>query len=236
LRETHQLSCFLQLHEAAAPQTVEAFRAEIARTNDGLRAEPLTPGIVQLLGLGPVLSRLPRPMRRARREPGTVVPGDRFFTLRVADDPTKDDGAAVHTEVPARAPVAGPNVASGVPAVVASARRTSIPEQYQKPWEFHLSREEALYDMNVATTFAGPFRRLWRGLKRLFGGRRALRRWQALLCGKNAEEQLWGVRPPRGSLDRAAVREWARRTLEFAGYDPGVMLAEWEIFWRRKGV
>jgi hypothetical protein len=62
-----------------------------------------------------------------------------------------------------------------------------------------------------------------------------LRKWQILLCGKGFDEQLWAVRPPDGGLTHRAVRQWAARTLELAGYQPGVMLLEWEIFWRRKG-
>ena len=30
------------------------------------------------------------------------------------------------------------------------------------------------------------------------------------------------------------VRRWAAETLAAAGYDPAHMLAEWEVFWRRK--
>jgi len=66
--------------------------------------------------------------------------------------------------------------------------------------------------------------------------REAWRKWQALLSGKSLDEQLWAVRPPRGWTTRQAVRDWARQTLEQAGYDPRMMLVEWEIFWRRKGL
>jgi len=37
-------------------------------------------------------------------------------------------------------------------------------------------------------------------------------------------------------VSHTAIREWARKTLEAAGYDSQAMLPEWEIFWRRKGV
>jgi len=57
-----------------------------------------------------------------------------------------------------------------------------------------------------------------------------------LLGAKDLEEQLWAVRPPHGSVRDPSVREWARQTLDSAGYDSRVMLREWEIFWRRKGV
>ena len=35
--------------------------------------------------------------------------------------------------------------------------KTAIPERYIKPWEFKLTRDEVLYDMNVTATFTnGP--------------------------------------------------------------------------------
>jgi hypothetical protein len=75
-----------------------------------------------------------------------------------------------------------------------------------------------------------------RGLVRAFAKRNEYHRWRALLEGKDADEQLWGVRPPSGRLADAAVRGWASRTLSLAGYDAGRMLREWELYWRRKGV
>ena len=62
------------------------------------------------------------------------------------------------------------------------------------------------------------------------------RKWRVLLCGRSFDEQLWEVRPPRGAPSHRIVRQWARTTLELAGYDATTMLLEWEIFWRRKGV
>jgi hypothetical protein len=104
-----------------------------------------------------------------------------------------------------------------------------------KPWEIKLTRDEALYDMNVTATFTGWFSSLRRGLQRWFGGRREWKRWQALLYGKSADEQLWAIRPPEGGLTHPRIREWAMKTLELAGYEPHAMLLEWEVFWRRKG-
>jgi hypothetical protein len=63
-----------------------------------------------------------------------------------------------------------------------------------------------------------------------------MKKWRLLLSGKSADEQLWGIRPPSGGVSQPAIREWARKTLEAAGYDSQAMLLEWEIFWRRKGV
>jgi hypothetical protein len=114
--------------------------------------------------------------------------------------------------------------------------KTMVPEQWIKPWEFQISREEALYDMLAAAASHSATLAFIRGLTDRFGHRQAWRKWQALLAGKSLDEQLWAVRPPRGLVSGATVRDWARQTLEQAGYDPRVMLAEWEIFWRRKGL
>src|SRR5262245_34058459 len=107
--------------------------------------------------------------------------------------------------------------------------KTAIPERWIKPWEFQISREEAMYDMQLAPSFRSR-------LAALFGNRKSWRKWQALLTGKSLDEQLWAVRPPRGRLAQPTTREWARKTLGEAGYDAKTMVAEWEIFWRRKGL
>ncbi|HEU0178990.1 MAG TPA: hypothetical protein VFV58_32395 [Blastocatellia bacterium] len=118
--------------------------------------------------------------------------------------------------------------------------KTAIPEQWIKPWEFQISREEALYDMRAAAISRTGLLAFIRSLTNWFGHRaawrEAWRKWQALLAGKSFDEQLWAVRPPRGTIGRPAVRDWALRTLERAGYDTRVMLVEWEIYWRRKGL
>lgn len=114
--------------------------------------------------------------------------------------------------------------------------KTAIPDQWIRQWEFQISREEAIYDMRAAASFRASPLAFIRDLTGWFGNRRARRKWQALLAGKKPDEQLWAVRPPRGLIGSPAVREWARQTLEQAGYDTSAMLAEWEIFWRRKGL
>jgi hypothetical protein len=128
----------------------------------------------------------------------------------------------------------------GAPNPTARRLKTAIPERWIKPWEFQISREEALYDMRAAVSSRAGLRAFIRGLTDWFVKRSALReaerKWHALLAGKSPEDQLWAVRPPKGMIARQAVRDWASYTLERAGYDPRVMLAEWEIFWRRKGL
>jgi hypothetical protein len=114
--------------------------------------------------------------------------------------------------------------------------KNSIPERFCQPWEFKFSRDEVLYDMNVTGPFRGLFASVLRRLKESIHRRSALRRWQVLLSGRSLDEQLWAIRPPEGGLRHPGIRDWAQKTLALAGYDPGNMLLEWEIFWRRKGV
>src|SRR5207253_5296189 len=120
----------------------------------------------------------------------------------------------------------------------ASAQRlkTTVPGNFVRPWEFQMSREEALYDLSFASNFLGSLGGKLRRLIHCLAFRRELRKWQMLLHGKNADEQLWSVRPPRGGLTHRFVQAWAQSALQLAGYDSRNILAEWQIFLRRKGV
>src|SRR5262245_42475548 len=90
------------------------------------------------------------------------------FALKVAEDPTRPTGPP---------------------------RRSLIPDRYRMPWEFQVSRKDAIAHM---TKDARPG---WRErLARFFERRaaeRATDRWCGQLEGKPILEQLWGVRPPR---------------------------------------
>jgi hypothetical protein len=214
---------------------------------------PLTDSLAQRLGLGQTLPPKPAfpPQRRAR---GIVLAGDRLIRLLAAGDPTQDEAIAAgetRRQVPQSTapavetrrqvpPSAAPALrASPRPAEAFSqppaerARRSAIPEQYLQPWEFRRSREEAIYAMHDATR-GGWLRLLLRALRAPFVSRREFFRWQIMLSGKPVDDQLWGVRPPAGGLGHRHVRDWAARTLALAGYDPTLMLSEWEIYWRRK--
>ena len=164
--------------------------------------------------------------------PGVVAAGARFMTLRVALDPTGETAppasAASSPAAMTEAPVAAP------PPAPAFTARATVPEEYTKPWEMRLGRDEVLYDMSVAASH--------NGLRRMFDGWRGrvkaddLKKWRALLSGKAVDEQLWGIKPPRGGLADTGVRRWAEQTLQLAGYEMPRMLVEWEIHWRRKGL
>jgi hypothetical protein len=172
------------------------------------------------------------------RRPGDILPNERVFRLRVESDPTgdnsslRDDNGSGNPATPHWTPMRAPD--SNAP--TSGAPKKSIPDRMIKAWEFRISREEALYDMNVAKTFAGYLRSLAHRLKALICCRGEMKKWRLLLSGKSADEQLWVVRPPSAGMCQSRIREWARKTLEAAGYDSQAMLLEWEIFWRRKGV
>ena len=232
LRDVHRLPCYVQVYEATTPQKFEA----LARAACGDRAslsdvQPLTHALAMQLQLAPLLSAPARIPPSAHRESGVVLPGERVFRLQLANDPTADEPPPKTVESSA---VVRPS--SDAPASTQAALKTAIPECFLKPWEFRTSREEALYDLSCACTFLGWLSGKLRRLAHCLAFRRELRRWQVLLSGKSIDEQLWGVRPPRGGLTHRFVQSWAKNAIDLGGYDPRNMLIEWQIFWRRKGV
>jgi hypothetical protein len=226
LHDTHRLACHAQVYEITKPQPVAALASALLGPDQPPQLLRLTPALAARLELVPLLAPRRNRGRVMPAQPGLVLPDERLVRLRVATDPTRTPATPL-----GRAP------APDAVAVAPPARpRTAIPERFVKPWEFRLSREEAVYDMQAA---APRFPALAGWLERVAGwwrGRDELTKWHTLLAGKSRDEQLWGVRPPRGGLSRPAVRAWATRVLELAGYDPRPMLPEWEIFWRRKGL
>jgi len=245
LRDTHRLRCHAQVFEALAPQRREIIAMTVlGDASLASMLHPLTEGFATRLGLAATMPQWPAQPPQ-RREPGVALAGDRFICLLVDDDPTRDSVAARPAQMPDRVPARAPaplpasmqspsaQPAAPVPLATNAPRRTAIPQQYLQPWEFRRSREEAIYQMHFPAT-TGWLRRLLRGLRGPSVSRREFVRWQVMLSGKDADAQLWAVRPPIGGFDHPKVREWAARTLALAGYDPVLMLTEWEIYWRRK--
>jgi hypothetical protein len=217
LRDTHRLACRLQVYEVLCATTADAIREA---TGGGLSLGEelylLTPAGARCLGM-PHLLAPGAPSDGADRAPGRLVRGDYVFQLTVDGDPTKDAPASARP-----APSHEPR---------APERKRAIPERYLSPWAFSVSREQALYEMS-----SGRWPRLRALASRLahpFAARAQERRWCALVAGKTPDDQLWSVPPPT-ACRTAAFRERIRQLLDAAGYDPAVMLAEWEIFWRRK--
>jgi hypothetical protein len=242
LRDLHRLACHVQIYEALAQQRADEFLEAIqCAGHQNIPIEPLTEESIAMLGLKEFLAQHPRPPQDSLREPGYVLPFECFYSLRISSDPTAETVEATETAASTARNTGGKSIiAAPVPASSPQAKepssRRDIPERFQNPWEFQFGRDEVLYDMNVRIGSRGSVGALLRKVGRWYRRREEFRKWQALLCVKNLEEQLWAVRPPRGSVSDPSVREWARQTLESAGYDSRAMLLEWEIFWRRKGV
>jgi len=217
LRETHQLPCYLQVFEVRRPIALQGVATSLGKDQHQLLR--LTPLLAQKLGLSsliPALKHVP-PVARP-----ILMTGEMACCLQVVRDPTAELESAAREQV-----VADQNA-------VAPARK-SIPPAYLKPWEFKLSREEALYDMNSGQATRGWFRRLLAVFRERVR-RSDFERWSSLLTNKAADEQLWAVRPPTHSLNKPQIRHWALQVLAAAGYDAQSMLTEWEIYWRRKGL
>jgi hypothetical protein len=239
VRDTHRLACYLQVYEVTTAQRLESLAAAaLGNAGSVSQLQPMTESLTHQLGITSLLRIRPRALGNFPREAGLLLPYERVFRLQLAQDPTADDSTLAEQQPAMNLPVKEPVASDEQPPAPAPGRglKTIIPERYIKPWEFKLSRDEALYDMNVTATFAGWFSSLSIWLKGWIRGRSELKKWQVLLSGKSADEQLWGVRPPKGGVSHSAIRDWACKTLETAGYDPRTMLLEWEIFWRRKGL
>jgi hypothetical protein len=239
VRDTHRLACYLQVYEVTTAQRLESLAA--AALGDAgcvSQLKPMTESITHQLGLTSLLRIRPRALGNFPREAGLLLPYERVFRLQLAQDPTVDDETLGERQPAMNCPVKEPFASDEQPPAPVPGRglKTVIPERYIKPWEFKLTRDEALYDMNVTATFAGWISSLSKWLKGWIRGRGELKKWQVLLSGKSADEQLWAVRPPKRGISHSAIRDWAYKTLETAGYDPRTMLLEWEIFWRRKGL
>lgn len=220
LRDTYRLPCYVQVLETERAVSVNEL-AGVYKSESGrpVRLYFLTDEIAAKLDL--VLPLRAAPPQDVQRPPNTLLAHERVFRLIVANDPTIDI-ANNGSNLPVSAPTT-------------TTLKDTIPSRFVKEWEFKISRDEALYDMNVPSTLGKSILRICRRL-RVGKHRREFSKWQALLMGKDLDEQLWAVRPPTGILRDSVVRDWATKTLELGGYDSRKMMIEWEILWRRKGL
>jgi hypothetical protein len=222
LQPRHQLACYLQMYESGTTMPISVLEDAAARElGKAGKLIPLSYDLCRKFGLS-----LPRPafaLASARQvySPGIAPAGARFMTLRVALDPTAEAAAP-------------PSTSDAPMAVTTPTLKTSIPEEFSKPWDLRLSRDEALYDMTLAAS-RGAWQRLLDSLLNRISGRN-MKKWHALLFGKSPDQQLWDVKPPKGGLRDARIRCWVEQTLQLGGYDVARMLAEWEIHWRRRGL
>ena len=207
LRDDHRIPCYVQVLEVRSRLTA----GDLAQALFGDPASArdlmmLTPVAAQRLDVAAMLPPIFGEKPEEPRERGVLVAGDRVFVLRPAIDPTADS----------------PRPAE---------RTQKIPDQFANQ-AFQRSREEVLAIMQAEP---GVTTRIVNRVKALCS-RSAFDQWQRGMWSKNPAEQLWASCPPRVLLNDVRVREWATATLTQAGYDVDVMLREWEIYWRRKGL
>jgi hypothetical protein len=234
LRDHDVLECHAQIYEAQ--RTLLAAQLAALALGDAAFAsqlQPLTHAKAQMLG-APQLFRPTHEPFETHATSRHIYAGQRVYRLWPVFDPTIDRDNT-----------------SGRPAVISTKKdataRDQIPRQYLNPLQFKYSREEVLYDMQSVLGTSPPSSgalarwllvyplRLLKTLIISVSSIRRLKKWRAMLKGKRLDEQLWAVTPPRGFSYHPTVRRWAEETLTQAGYDPGRMVVEWEIFWRRKG-
>lgn len=215
LQPGHQLACYVEVFEVCVPtSTAELDQAAAREFGVAGKFLPLSFELCRRFGLS-----LPRPAfalaaGQSQQAVGAVPPGARFVTLRVALDPTLDT----------------PSMGQPPPPPL----KTAIPDEFGKPWELRLSREEAAYDQAMHSRHGFLRRCVDRVIHRVAS--RDLDKWRALLQGRTTDQQLWSVRPPRGAFDDARVDRWLEQALQLGGYDVARMRTEWEIYWRRHGL
>jgi hypothetical protein len=222
LRDTYRLPCYVQVfetdREVAISELAGIFKSDPRRAHLYF----LTDEIAAKLDL--VLPLRAAPPQNTPRPPNTLLSHERVFRLIVANDPTIDIANIKSKQ----------DSVSNTEATQTSLK-CAIPARFVKEWELKISRDEALYDMNAKLTLGGVLLKICRRL-RVGKYRKEISKWQVLLMGKDLDEQLWAVRPPKDQLTDSQVRDWARRTLELGGYDSSKMIIEWEVFWRRRAL
>jgi hypothetical protein len=233
LRDDDVIECYAQIYEAERTLAASDLAAhEFGHASLASQFHPLTQNKAQALGAPQLFKPTRKPFERqaASRQ---IHAGQRVFCIWPVYDPTV--GRANPSE-----PIAKPEESATTP-------RNQIPNQYLNPLQFKYSREEVLYDMKSALGTlppeAGSLARWFfiyplRILKAFITwvmSRRRMKKWRTMLDGKNHDEQLWAVTPPRSFPYHPSIRRWAEERLSQAGYDPRRMFLEWEIFWRRKG-
>lgn len=234
LRDTYRLPCYVQVIETEREVSITDLASIYQSDKDrDARLYLLTEEIAAKLDL--ILPLRPVPVSNARRAGNTLAVHERVFRLLAANDPTIDVATLKKTQQPLPTSVdteARPKTVEPTTAEVVS--KTAIPSRFVNEWQFRLSREEAIYDLNAKPRLGTVVRRFLRSV-RLLKTQNEITKWQTLLAGRSGDEQLWAVRPPAEMLSDPIICDWATTALELAGYNSQKMLREWQIFWRRKG-
>ena len=232
LSDSDEVECYAQIYEAQ--RTLPTAQLAAAELGDGaldVHLHPLTRDKARMLGAPQLFSPASRPFE-TRASTRQVHAGQRVYRLWPLFDPTAQRPAS-----PESAASAESNVTL----------RAEVPREFLNPAQFRNSREEVLYDMKGMLGTLPPNERtlarwvliyplrLMKAMVTATISRRRMKKWRAMLAGKDLDRQLWAVTPPRGFSYNSAVRNWAEQTLGSAGYDAQPMLLEWEIFWRRRG-
>ena len=235
LSDADEVECYAQIYEAQ--RTLAAADLASVELGDGaLHADlhPLTLGKARMLGTPQLFKPASHPFE-TRASTRQIHAGQRVYRLWPLFDPSAERPAKPGRE----------SAASSKKDVVL---RMEVPREYLNTTQFRHSREEVLYDMKgmlgtlppearaLARWFLIYPLRVVKALATATFTRRRLKKWRAMLNGKDPDRQLWAVTPPRGFSHNPAVRSWAEQTLGNAGYDAQRMLPEWEIFWRRTGI
>jgi hypothetical protein len=174
LNDSHEIPCYVQVYETTVMQPLAALAGAVlgqSRTANELR--PLTAAIATKLQLKLPPAMPPRAAGPVPRKHGFLPPHERVFRLQVALDVTLD---------------ADPNkplqsAPEQTPTPVSAGKRT-IPEQFLNPLEFKISREEAIYEMNIAPRVKGSWFSFLERIKVRVSDP-AFRKWKALLCGRS---------------------------------------------------
>jgi len=235
LRDTYRLPCYVQVIEIERAVLIAELAAiyKCDKPHEA-RLYVLTDEIAAKLDL--VLPLRPAPLPDAPRTPNTLAAHERVFRLLAANDPTIDVATLKSKQSPLSKPEDNETKAkTSGPVTAAVSVKDAIPSRFVKDWEFRISREEAIYDLNTKPTLGRAVHNFLRRLRRV-RTRNEITKWQTLLAGRSGDDQLWAVRPPAGMLADPFVSAWANRALELAGYDLKTMFSEWQIFWRRKGL
>ena len=233
LRDTYRLPCYIQVLETERAVAIEELAAVYNADNKGQTPlYLLTDEIAAKLDL--VLPLRPAPARSARRTPNILGAHERVFRLLAANDPTIDVATLKNKQPTLSNPEDKERAKTVEPTAGGALVKEAIPSRFVKEWEFRISREEAIYDLNAKPTIGSVICDFFRRL-RIVKTRNAIGKWQTLLAGRSGDEQLWAVRPPANMLADPFVCDWATRALELAGYNSQKMFREWQIFWRRKG-
>ena len=211
LRDNHRLPCHVQVYEATGNATLEQLVHNTFPDRD-----------IRLCRLTELRARRLHLDRRLLRRNGAGPEAAKLYLeLRVEADPSADFAGLDHNS----------EQSASAPRVV---KRTAIPRKFTQPWTFSMSRDEAAYDLGLATN-GSSLRRYVSQLASNWFSASLRSRWRALLAGKDLDTQLWDVPPPKRGHHHTEVREWLLQTLQQAGYDVATMVHEWEIHWRRRG-